>query len=85
VGILKRIHINQHIIKSNSKNGEDEPVITVKSSRGNDYAHEVDILDSSGEVVATVVYSPCKPLSCGARVWIETKSDVILRNRNDEG
>jgi hypothetical protein len=23
-----------------------------------------------------VVYSPDKPLSCGARVWIETQADV---------
>ena len=29
---LKRIHINQHKIKSNKKHGTNEPVITVKSS-----------------------------------------------------
>jgi len=26
----------------------------------------------------TVVYSPCKPLSCGARVWIETTAEVVI-------
>jgi len=25
-----------------------------------------------------VVYRPDKPLSCGAKVWIETESEVIL-------
>ena len=26
-----------------------------------------------------VIYSPDKPLSCGARVWIETKSEVDIK------
>jgi hypothetical protein len=25
-----------------------------------------------------VVYSPCKPLSCGATVWIETEHEVVI-------
>jgi hypothetical protein len=28
----KKIHINQHIIRSNKKNGTNDPVITVKTS-----------------------------------------------------
>ena len=38
------------------------------------YAHEVEILGPS-----KIVYSPKKPLSCGARVWIETESEVITK------
>jgi len=75
--MLKRIHINQHIIRSNKKNGANEPVITVKSSLGNDYAHEVIINEHT-----KVIYSPDKPLSCGARVWIETTEPVELVERN---
>ena len=71
----KRIHINQHKIRSNKKNGTKEPVITVKTSKSNDYAHEVKI-----EGPSKVVYSPDKPLSCGARVWIETEEKVVLDN-----
>ena len=67
----KRIHINQHVIRSNAKNDENKPVITVKTSKRNIYAHKVDIGGSS-----TVVYSPDKPLSCGAKVWIETNAPV---------
>jgi len=66
-----RIHINQHVIKSNRKHGKTDPVITVKNSRGNTYGHKVKI---TGE--CEVVYRPDKPLSCGAHVWIETTDEV---------
>ncbi len=71
----KRIHINQHKIKSNIKkpDSEKEPVITIKTSNSNTYCHEVEILGSS-----KVIYSPDKPLSCGARVWVETESEVRI-------
>ena len=68
-----RIHVNQHKIRSNKKNNLNEPVITVKTSKSNTYAHEVNILGP-----AKVIYSPDKPLSCGAKVWIETTSEVLV-------
>jgi hypothetical protein len=43
----KKIHINQHIIRSNKKNGTTLPVITVKTSKSNTYASEVEILGKS--------------------------------------
>lgn len=70
------IHVNQHNIKHNSKTGERKPVLTCKTYKSNDYGHEVDILDKNGEVAAKVIYSPDKPLSCGARVWIETMNKI---------
>jgi hypothetical protein len=69
----KRIHINQHNIKANRKHGSNLPVITVKTYKTNDYAHEVEIKGPS-----KVIYSPHKPLPCGAHVWIETDADVVL-------
>ena len=68
------IHVNQHEIKANLKNKVCNPVLTVKTYKSNTYAHEVEILGPS-----KVVYSPDKPLSCGARVWIETHAEVIAR------
>jgi hypothetical protein len=65
------VHVNQHVIKSNRKNRAEEPVLTVKTYKSNTYAHEVNIKGDS-----KVVYSPNKPLSCGAHVWIETQSEV---------
>ena len=67
----KRIHIYKHVIRRNARNDKNDPVITVKTSRDNIYCHEVKILGES-----TVVYSPDKPLSCGAKVWIETTADI---------
>jgi hypothetical protein len=69
----KRIHVNQHNIKANSKNGTNLPVITVKTYKDNQYGHEVRITGES-----KVIYSPDKPLSCGAKVWIETESEVVI-------
>jgi len=75
------IHVNQHVIKKNAKEGTDDPTLTVKTYKENRYAHEVKIHGPS-----VVVYRPEKPLSCGARVWIETQSEVelIRRGENDE-
>ena len=68
-----RIHVNQHKIRANKKHGTNDPVITVKTSKSNTYGHEVVINGSS-----KVIYSPDKPLSCGAKVWIETESEVMV-------
>lgn len=71
------IHVNQHVIKANRKSGERNPVLTVKSRGKNTYAHEVAIYGQDGKLAAKVIYSPDKPLSCGAHVWIETTNDVV--------
>ena len=70
----KRIHVNQHVIRRNGKTGERQPPLTVKTYKDNTTCHEVEILGSS-----KVVYSPDKPLSCGAKVWIETEAEVITK------
>jgi hypothetical protein len=49
-------------------------VITVKTYKENVYGNEVQILGQS-----IVVYRPTKPLSCGAKVWIETDAEVVIR------
>ena len=66
------IHVNQHVIKANQKNGANDPVLTVKTYKSNTYAHAVEIKGES-----RIVYSHNKPLSCGAKVWIETDAEVI--------
>ena len=68
-----KIHVNQHVIKKNAKTGERNPVITCKTYKENQYGHEVHI---KGDI--KVIYSPDKPLSCGAKVWIETEGEVIV-------
>ena len=70
----KRIHVNQHVIRRNRKQSENQPPLTVKSYKSNDYAHEVELTGPS-----KVVYRPDKPLSCGAHVWIETECEVVTK------
>ena len=74
----KIIHVNQHVIKSNRKHDKREPVLTVKTYKSNEYAHEVHI-----DGPCSIIYSPNKPLSCGAHVWIETKADVETKVRSE--
>ena len=70
-----RIHVNQHNIKANAK-GAALPVVTVKDYKENRRTNTAQI-KHKGEVVARVIYSPDKPLSCGAKVWIETECEVL--------
>ena len=68
---MKRIHVNMHKVRANKKHGTNEPVLTIKEGKSNIYCHEVDILGPS-----KLVYRPDKPLSCGARVRIETEAEI---------
>ena len=77
------IHVNQHKIKANTKNGTCDPVITCKTYKDNRYGHEALIKDKEGNVVAKVCYRPDKPLSCGARVWVETENEVEVVEFDD--
>ena len=49
-------------------------MITIKEGKKNTYCHEVSILGES-----KVVYRPEKPLSCGAKVWIETEAELDIK------
>ena len=73
-----RIHVNQHIIKRNKKTGERKPPLTCKTYKKNTKAHEAWI---SG--FCKVVYSPDRPLPCGAVCWIET-DDVVYEYEIEE-
>lgn len=70
------IHVNQHKIKSNRKTGGREPVLTVKDYKKNRLGNSAIIIDNTGLELAKVVYSPEKPLKCGAVCWIETENQV---------
>jgi S-adenosylmethionine hydrolase len=71
-----RIHVNQHNIKANAKEGAKLPVITAKTYKENKIGNNADIVDAYGNVIAKIIYSPDKPLSCGAKCWVETTLDV---------
>ncbi len=75
--MLKRIHVDQHAIKRNQKHGTNDPPISVKTYKSNTKAFEVDM-----EGPSKLVYRPDKPLSCGARLWIETEGRVIADGKD---
>ena len=71
----KRIHINMHKIRANKKHGTNEPVITVKQGRKNTYCHSVEVM---GPSVVRYGGNEKPILPCGARVVIETESEVRI-------
>lgn len=56
----------------NAKDGGNRPVYTIKSDGRTRYAREVSVNGPS-----RLIYNG-KQLSCGARCWIETESDITL-------
>lgn len=80
--MLTRIHISQPAMRANLKDGADRPIITCKTYRENRYGHTAEILDDRGKVVARVRYEPTRPLSCGARCWIECEGEVRVLLRD---
>ena len=74
----KRIHVNQHNVRSNKTKDTDLPVITIKEGKTNTYCNEVEILGPS-KIIYGGHGKDAKPLlSCGARVVIETESEIKI-------
>lgn len=75
------IHVNQHHIKANRRDGQCRPVLTCKTYKDNRYGHEA-IIKVGGREVGRFIYRPEKPLGCGAHVWFETKEEVhVITNK----
>ena len=72
-GCIKRVHVNNHVVAANRRNGEDEPPLRVKARGKNLRARRI-MFDGPVEMV----YKPDQPLPCGARVWIETRAAVTV-------
>lgn len=74
-----KVHVNQHKIRGNLKHGRNDPPIAIRGpGRGVRYAYEVELVGA-----ARVIYSPNKPLSCGARLWIEADDALIMGGVNE--
>lgn len=76
-GTIKRIHVDKHVIAANLKHGRNDPPITIQTSKGSHKCFGVDIRGPS-----RFMYRPTKPLSCGARLFVETKAEIVS---NDSG
>ena len=75
-GLIKRIHVNQQIIRQNTKlpRSKRRPPLTVQCTGGPFPGWEISI-----EGKSKLIYSPDKALGSGARLWIETKAEVQIR------
>ncbi len=69
-----RIHIHQQSIRRNLKDGGNRPVVIVRNYKGSTHCHQAYILGPSRVVQGH--------LSCGARAWIETESEVRAQYRS---
>lgn len=67
------VHVHRQRIAQNNKAEvtNRQPPLIIRNSKQRHYANELTILGP-----CRIVYSPDKPLSCGAKVWIETDSAV---------
>ncbi|ANS05005.1 hypothetical protein [uncultured Mediterranean phage] len=71
---IKRVHVNMHVIRKNTKEGTEDPPITVKVGKENHRCSEAEILGPS-----KLIYSPHKQLlDCGARLVLTTTADIAL-------
>lgn len=90
-GRLCRIHVSQPAIRQNQKNIRNRsgdgyaPVISCKRGKENVYGHGVRILGANESLVAEVVQPKNKQLSCGARVWLETRNPVEVYEFSRKG
>lgn len=69
----KIVHVYQARIRGNIKKtaAEREPPLIIRSGKARAYANEIEITGP-----CRIVYRPDQPLSCGARLWIETDSHI---------
>lgn len=72
-GSIKRIHVNQGELRKKLITGGNNRCFTVKYKGQTYWATEVSILGES-----RLVDRVDAPLSCGARLWIETTAAVWL-------
>lgn len=73
-GAIKRIHVNQPNLRRRVSKTGDEPCYSIKHKGQTFWAYEIAVMGPS-----YVIESIDKPLSCGARLWIETTEEVRFR------
>ena len=80
---LKFIHVNQHIIKSNLKHDQNDPVFTIKVGRS---GKAIRAFSVSTERQCLFNYGGNeKPLlPCGARVVASTYGAITIENKDNK-
>jgi hypothetical protein len=73
-GTIKRIHVNQFVIKRFHKNGIDEPAWIVRTSNGVYYCRHWSVDGAMDGIQRLGQPMP----GCSARLWLETTAEVVL-------
>ena len=68
------IRVDANIMTANYKNGTRLPCVVVREESGRKWHCQ----KAHGSGPFSVLYEPDDPLSCGARCWIETDSEVVM-------
>jgi hypothetical protein len=73
------LHVNRHRILGNRKAKTKEPPLAVRRGRTGKacYADRVDLLDRFGQIAASLVYTPDRPLKCGAEVYLVVNNEEL--------
>ena len=71
---LKRIHVNQHKLRERVKDPTLETHCYTVKFKGKTYTARQVFIDGDSQLVDRIH----KPLSCGARLWLETTGPVRL-------
>lgn len=71
----RRIAVDSRVLQSNHQTRTYAPPIELIDDEGSAHFYRVDIFDSDGAVVASVVYRPT--LERGFDCWVETENDVV--------
>jgi len=78
---MNRIHVRRDTIAKDTKQGTWGKAVGIETTgRKKRYAYSVTLTGP-----AKLIYNPLKPLSCGARAWIETDAKVILHGQSWDG
>ena len=72
---MKYIHINRNVIQHNEKHNRELSVCRVQEGSKARYGSAVEIHGPK-----SMVYRSEKPLSCGAKLWIETDSEITIED-----
>ena len=80
---LKFIHVNQHIIKSNLKHGENKPVFTIKVGRSGKAIRAYSV-STVGSAHFSYGGNEKPLLPCGARVVASTYGSLLIENFRNE-
>lgn len=75
----KFIRVDAKTMGANMATGAKDPPVIVRENGGDTFrCQNADVVLPDGTVVCSIRYRPDKPLSCGARCWIETTLEVKL-------